>query len=347
MLFAPPKLYRMNDNLFTRHSPWHLISVFSFTLLLPVAVHAFSGTEGASFLELPIGARPAALGSAYSMLAEDAYAPTWNPAGLAFLTENELAGMHVAYLESTSYEYGSFVHPLGNGRGIGASVQYFLPGTIAALDANGNSIGDFTGYYANYTLAYGQAIGQNLSLGISGNFIQAKIADATGDAFAGTAGLLCRPNAQWRLAAVVANAGQKLTLLNAGDSLPLVYRLGAAYHPIPSWTLALEGAQQQNGLSSLHTGVEYETPFGFTFRSGYNTERTRQLSQVAGLSFGVSMLVWKQDLSYTWLPMSDLGSTHLISLVLHFGHAGSNMEDTHKLERPPAADEMDLNVESR
>src|SRR4029077_14185720 len=56
---------------------------------------AFSGSEGASFLELPVGARPAALGSAYTMLAEDAYAPVWNPAGLAFLDNPQFAGMHM------------------------------------------------------------------------------------------------------------------------------------------------------------------------------------------------------------------------------------------------------------
>src|SRR5439155_10841514 len=98
-------------------------------LLLPsFTAQAFTGTEGASFLELPIGARPAAMGSAYSMLAEDAYAPTWNPAGLAFLDGPQLAGMHVAYLENTAYEYGSFVTPLGPSTGIGAAIHYFRPG---------------------------------------------------------------------------------------------------------------------------------------------------------------------------------------------------------------------------
>src|SRR5439155_21610999 len=94
-------------------------------LLLPsFTAQAFTGMEGASFLELPVGARPAALGSAYSMLAEDAYAPTWNPAGLAFLDSAQLAGMHMFYLESTSYEYGSFVLPVGPTTGIGFAIQY-------------------------------------------------------------------------------------------------------------------------------------------------------------------------------------------------------------------------------
>lgn len=303
---------------------------------------AFTGTEGASFLELPVGARPAAMGSAYSMLAEDAYAPTWNPAGLAFLDDTQLAGMHMLYLESTSYEYGSFVHPLGAGRGIGFAVQYFRPGNITGLDINGNPIGDIGGSYANYTIAFGQSLGETLGIGFSGNLIRAQIDGVSGHAFAGGGGLLYRPSPRWRLAAVVANAGQKLTLLNSGDSLPLVYRIGAAYHPHHSWTLALEGAKQNDGLTSGHAGVEYETPFGFSFRTGYNSERTRELSPLAGLSFGASMLIWSQDFAYTWLPLGDLGSSHLFSLVWHFGRTHKEEADTKQMQRPPKEEEMDL-----
>ncbi len=315
-------------------------------LLPSFPLYAFTGTEGASFLELPVGARPAALGGAYSALAEDAYAPTWNPAGLAFLTSAQFAAMHMLYLESSSYEYGSFGIPLGPGRGIGAAVQYFRPGTITGLDANENPIGDISGYYANYTLSFGQAIGDTLGIGVSGNLIKAQIDDVSAHALAGSGGLLYRPNEKWRFAAVVANVGQKLTFLSSQDSLPLTYRLGTAFHPVPSWTLALEGTRQVDGLTSEHGGVEYETPFGFSFRTGYTTERTRELSALSGFSLGASMLIWNQDFSYTWLPLSDLGSSHLFSLVWHFGRAKEKSEDTHQLQRPPKEEEMDFKLDN-
>jgi hypothetical protein len=277
------------------------------------------------------------------MLAEDAYAPTWNPAGLAFLDSAQFAGMHMFYLESTSYEYGSFVLPVGPSTGIGFAIQYFQPGTISGLDANGNPIGDINGSYANYSVAVGQSFGTTFGIGVTGNMVRAQIADVSAHAFAGSGGLLYRPNSKWRFAAVMANVGEKLTLLQTSDPLPVVYRVGAAYHPDRAWTIALEGAKEKDGITSGHTGIEYETPFGFTFRTGYNTERTRQLSPIAGLSFGVSMLIWNQDFSYTWLPLSDLGSSHLVSVVWHFGHAKHTEEDTHQMKRPPPEDE-DLNM---
>ena len=73
--------------------------------------HGSTGTEGASFLDIPVGAGPAALGSAYTSLATNAYAPVWNPAGLGMLSGNEVAGQHLSYLESMHYEFLRFVHP--------------------------------------------------------------------------------------------------------------------------------------------------------------------------------------------------------------------------------------------
>src|ERR1700761_5306433 len=84
------------------------------SLLLPAGAHASVGTEGAAFLDIPVGAGPAALGSAYTALATDAYAPVYNPAGLGFVTAPELSGEHLSYLQSMDYEFGSFVMPLGN-----------------------------------------------------------------------------------------------------------------------------------------------------------------------------------------------------------------------------------------
>src|SRR4029077_13814885 len=103
-------------------------------------VWASAGTEGASFLDIPVGAGPAALGSAYTALATNAYAPVWNPAGLGMLSGNEASGQHLSYLDSMHYEFLSYVHPLdtlrdsGTHRGIGVSVQYLGSGDIAGTD---------------------------------------------------------------------------------------------------------------------------------------------------------------------------------------------------------------------
>src|SRR5690242_6470534 len=103
-------------------------------------LQAASGTEGASFLDIPVGAGPAAMGSAYSALATDAYAPTHNPAGLGFLKDIEVAGQHLSYIQSIRYEHLGAALPLspnredGVHRGFGVSIQNLGSGDIPRTD---------------------------------------------------------------------------------------------------------------------------------------------------------------------------------------------------------------------
>ena len=146
----------------------------------PAWVYAGNGTEGAAFLEIPVGARAAALGSAYSALAADAYAPIWNPAGLGFLSSPEVTAQHLSYLDTIYYEHVGFVMPVRKGTihpgGLGFSAQYLGSGTTDATDPNGSTVGTFKSHYAAYSLAYGQQLSPHLSMGVTGKIIEAKIA---------------------------------------------------------------------------------------------------------------------------------------------------------------------------
>src|ERR1700682_3163717 len=118
-----------------------LFYVLTASMILPAASRAASGTEGAAFLDIPVGAGPASLGSAYSALATDAYAPVWNPGGLGFLDSTQVAAQHLSYLESISYEFVSVVHPLHPGDSLGFAAQYVGSGDITTTDKTGASVG--------------------------------------------------------------------------------------------------------------------------------------------------------------------------------------------------------------
>jgi len=307
---------------------------------------AAAGTEGASFLDIPVGARPAAMGASYSALATDAYAPVWNPAGLGFLNDTEIAGMHLSYLETINYEFASFVHPLSPGHSLGASIQYFSPGSVNSTDLNGNSLGSFSGHYGAYSLAYGQSLNDKLSLGVTGKMINAKIADTSANAYAFDAATLYKATDKLNLAAVIANVGTKLTFIDQGDSLPAAFRLGGAYTPIQSLNLTAEGVFAFAGLASAHFGVEYLPAPIVALRAGFRSDTTKDLSALAGFSMGIGLHYWGQEFDYAWVPLGDLGSTQYFSLVLHFGpqkdtsknlqtHAKaekSNIEDLRSIE---------------
>jgi hypothetical protein len=293
-------------------------------------VYAGAGTDGAAFLMIPIGAEPAAMGGAYTALASDAYAPVWNPSGLGNIKSVQIAGQHLSYIDTLHYEFLSFAVPLYKvnecaqagsclGSAIGGSIQYLGSGDINGLESDGITPNKFSSYYTAYNLSYGRAIDENLSLGITGKLISAKLADASAQAYAADLGGRYRLDSHWTLAATVNNLGSKLKFINEGDPLPLAGHLGASFHPDAHWLLSAEGVFAKTGENSLHAGLEWRPVDMLALRGGYRTDTLRGLSAIAGASLGMGISLWGQELSYAWLPYGDLGDTHYISLMMKFG----------------------------
>ncbi len=252
-------------------------------LMNPVKSFASVGTDGASFLDIPVGAGPAALGSAYTALATNAYAPVWNPAGLGMLTGNEVAAQHLSYLESMHYEYMSFVHPLDKGvgsdihRGVGFSVQYLGSGDIAGTDNTGASIGNFSSSYASYNLSYGQTVTDKLAIGVTGKTIRASIDDVSAAAYAADVAGIYKVNEKTQFAASAVNMGTQLKFISEGDSLPMAFKFGGAYKPSSNYLVSAEGVYS-NGLASFHTGAEWRPLEAVSIRLGYKTDTLKGLS---------------------------------------------------------------------
>ncbi len=293
---------------------------------------AASGTEGASFLDIPVGAGPAALGGAYTALATDLYAPVWNPAGLGFLESTQVGGQHLAYLESIHYEHLGFVIPLtrpaaavsqgekaGAQGGLGVSAQYLGSGDIAGSNLDGTDSFNYSSHYGAYSLAYGRPVTENLALGLTGKFIEAKISDVSAHAYAADLGALYKVGSHAALAATLTNLGSKLKFLNDDSSLPVAGHLAAAYSPNPHWLGSLEGVFPKTGVIGAHLGLQWQPLEMIAIRTGYKTETSKELGAIAGLTVGAGINVWGQELAYAWVPYGDLGDTQYFSLVLRFG----------------------------
>jgi hypothetical protein len=322
-----------------RHRPGFVLIIAS----LAAPLHASSGTESAGFLNIPVGARPAAMGSAYTALAADAYAPTWNPAGLGFLDSIQFAGQHLAYVQSTHYEYLGFGVPMANPRAcatdllcgrstLGGSIQYFGSGDISGLDIHGNPTGDYSNHYAAYNLSYGRTFGDRLSFGVTGKLINAKLADVSANAYAVDLGTFYKLKDNLHLAATLMNIGSRLTFLSDGDPLPLAFHMGGAYRVFPLWKLALEAVFPRTGLASVHMGAEWNPLPSTALRLGYRTDALKGLSPIAGFSAGVGIHIWDQELAYAWVPYGDLGDSHYVSLIMQFGEAGTQKRNLIKYE---------------
>jgi hypothetical protein len=296
-----------------------IIATAAIAGLLPVASQAGAGTEGASFLEIPVGGRPAALAGAYSALSTDAYAPVWNPAGLGFLKDTELATTHLSYLNGIGYEFVGLAGQLSPGHSLGASVQYLHTGDLQGLDASGNPSAQFTVSYGAYSLAYGQTLGDDLSVGVTGKLITGQIDGSSARAWTADVGAMYRPSERWTLAGVVGELGTDLTFLSQPDPLPRAVRLAVAFQPRQDLVFSLEGQAPTNSSPSLSAGGEWRALDVVALRAGYRTDVIRQNSPMAGVTTGVGLRVWGQDFDYAWVPFGDLGTTQYFTLVIRFG----------------------------
>lgn len=283
-------------------------------LLLPFGACAASfGSDGADFLRLPAGARPAALGGAYDALAADAYAPAFNPAGLGF-SSTAVSATHVAYLGTVSYDALSASLPAG----FGASLQYLSPGKLPGTNAAGAPTGDFGGHFAAAGLSWGHALAPGLALGLGGKYVRGAIDDATASTFAGDLGALYRASARVSVSAVAANLGGGLRFADRSDPLPRQYRLGAAVEAPSGLTLAGR-LVRENGLVSGGAGAEWRPLDLLAVRAGWAGETARGLDGTAGIALGFG-LRWKRlAFDYTFAPLGSLGSVNLFSLVVTGG----------------------------
>src|SRR5947209_2338284 len=103
--------------------------IIAFAILSSVC-HGFAEArfgQAADVQNIGAGARSMAMGSAFTGLADDASAPYFNPAGMAFLDENQLMIMHAPLYLDSNYNYFSSANPLGDkGGSIGLSDALLL-----------------------------------------------------------------------------------------------------------------------------------------------------------------------------------------------------------------------------
>ena len=101
--------------------------IWQSAVVLPVIAFAWGtkdvGTASMEFLRIGVGARPAAMGEAFSAVGDDGNSIFWNPAGLGRLRSQELSGMHLKWFESFNYNTLSYVYPMSHGA-LGGGLLY-------------------------------------------------------------------------------------------------------------------------------------------------------------------------------------------------------------------------------
>ena len=277
-----------------------------------------TGTTGATFLEIPVGARAVAMGSAFVAIASDASSLYWNPAGAARLPKSDALFSHTNWIANLKFDYAAFALPLREFGTLGLSFTALnsddMPvRTVERPEGTGEffSAGSFA-----VGIHYARNLSDRFSLGITGKYISESIWHMQAQAFAIDLGALFTTEFLngMRIGALISNFGTDIKLsgrdtrtfrrvdptkLGSNDQipenieldswpLPLNFQFGIAVDLLKddeyTLTVAADALHPSGNYESVNAGIEYSFENFLFLRGGYRA--LGLFEREGGLSYG-------------------------------------------------------------
>lgn len=306
--------------------PW-VLTLAAVLLLTPSGLLLAALNSGAAFLKIGTGARPAALGGAYTAIAGDVDAMYYNPGGLAQLSKRELGATHAEWLLGTRFDFIGFAQPTANGT-FGLGVTRLASGGQEGRDANRQATGGFEASDTAYTLSYGRRLRDMRSSGAGANLklLRSEIGGYSAQTVAVDLGVQHRfSDKPLSLGAAVLNIGRGMKFMEQRDPLPLTISLGGAYRVAGPLNVALDIRREiHDQRTDIGIGTEYALLPSFALRMGYASQYTGRaggsgaMGALGGLGAGLGISRKSYRADYTFTPFGDLGNVQRLSLGARF-----------------------------
>ncbi len=293
---------------------------------------AGKGEDAFNFLLLDAGARPVAVGGAYTALATDANALLYNPAGLGLVRRHEATFMHNEYVQGLKQEYMA----LALKQGFGLSLNYLSFGDIPRT-----TISKPEGTGSNFTISdmaasagYGRRVRPDLSLGLGVKLIRETIDDVKAQGTAADLGALY--DAPWArglsLGLALQNLGPGVRFQSQREKLPMNTRLGAAY-AFKLWdnddVISVDFSKTRGEGLLISAGAETVIKKTVSLRMGFNARNDADI----GLTAGFGWRIKNASIDYAVVPFGDLDIAHRMSVSLRWGR------DKHQTQEEADAEE--------
>ncbi|MFA5140018.1 MAG: PorV/PorQ family protein [Elusimicrobiota bacterium] len=290
------------------------------------------GTSGAQFLKLAPGARAAAMGEAFSAVADDAFAAYYNPAGLGGLRGVELAGMRNSHFQGIGQNYGVLAVPLlswvdtrrqRNELGVLAFSVTSL--SVDGLERRGvvetdEPDGVFKARDLAYSFAYGVELGRGLCAGASVKVIDQALDSYRASAVAFDAGALARLG-KLSASAGFRNLGSRVRFKAEADPLPFAAYTGAAWEPRKGFTASAEVRAPRDNAIGVGLGAELRLPLpgglSVAGRGGFNSTGLDP-GGLSGVTLGGGAEFRHLAVDFAWVPYGELGNAFRYSVRLRF-----------------------------
>lgn len=309
-----------------------LLLLVLFPLLL-ISVHEDAGTTGFSFFKLNYSARAAALGNAYTGLANDANAVFFNPAGLGQIKSNQASLTYMNYLDGVNCGSAVYVYSLNDQ----LTLATFSKGLTATEERTlANESGQYAGTdgtfgISNFVFGISAAryLMSNLDIGFNLKYLQESLDSQTAAALALDFGLLHQTtNQNLKIGIALRNLGKQLSYYTDSkydEKLPITATLGFNYHPYEKLYILLDVYKPLVMDYSGRLGVEYLLNSMLSIRAGYKSNASDwagggDYDAISGLSVGLGfdLQKYKLKLDYAAVSYGDLGFVNQFTLNYHF-----------------------------
>ncbi len=308
--------------------------VFRFTALAGFAAFAALATltaapahaapAGFAFLEVPATARAAAMGGAYSAVADGAEASFWNPAGLAGVQGTQFSATHVESFEGLKHDQFALAGRMWGG-GLSGSLRAMYSQPIDERDDLGNLVGSFGSHDLEFQAAYGRTFGSRVRGGFELQAVRERIASEAATTWSGSAGVTWDPAALRgaRVAFVAQHLGPAANYVidgqRGGDmALPMAVQSGVSWNRAAGhgldYGLALDTRFARGRQGILAAGGELRSTTGAALRLGWRVN-----DDIANVSAGLGWRIGRANVDYAWVPSKlDLEDTHRFSFGAQF-----------------------------
>ncbi len=249
-------------------------ALLSLALVTQVEAQRKAGRNGAAFLEIGIGAREVAIGSAVTALANDANQAFWNPAGTALMDQKW----------SAAFSYNSWIAGLSGaavaaGFKAGSGTITISAQTLGVSDIPANRQNGYedpilaalvtdTETSATYDfsdvavgLTYSKYFFDKLALGTTVRLVNESIDDQSATTIAFDFGSVYHVGvAGWNLAARINNLGGEMSYYNQDNPLPLIFSIGSTIYPVNQESvrlmLAVDATKAMDSQQAIYGGAE-------------------------------------------------------------------------------------------
>ncbi|HAF94742.1 MAG: hypothetical protein A2X34_04200 [Elusimicrobia bacterium GWC2_51_8] len=307
-----------NSLIFWASRPYVFVLVLAF-MLTPSVRMAGALESGADFLNIGAGARPAAMGSAFTAVSNDANAVYYNPAGLSAINRRAASFMHADWLMDGNYDFAAFAVPFKS-FSAALSITRLDSGRFEARGADGRAAGGFEASDLSVAAAFSRTLGSNSTMGFTAKYIASSIAGYRATAVAFDAGYIRKLSASGGLSMGVAvrNMGRGLKYAEQRDDLPLSVSAGISACVFDAMTLVLDVKRLvYDKATSFAVGSEYNM-FGSMFLRGGYSNRIAGAGDMGNISGGIGLKLADVAVDYAFAPFGNFGATKSLSLNYKF-----------------------------